>query len=145
MLNEERTNGFFQRIKGLAGKGLITEDNGVFAPAFEALGGGAEDEAFEPVVIRTRRARSSGVLVQFWKMAPHSYKCVCEHGTERVGTERYETARAAANPDLWCPECAKLAEERTEAKAAKKAERAKAKAERVKASKKTAKKAEAKA
>lgn len=128
-------------VKGLVQKGLVVETEGVFSPAFDARFGDGEGEPFVPELIRTRTARSSGVAVQFWKMAPHSYKAVCGHGTETTGDKRYDVARDAANPDRWCPECAKLAAERAEAKAAKKAERAKAKAAKAKA-KKAAEKAD---
>jgi hypothetical protein len=70
-------------------------------------------------VIRTRRARSSGVNVEFRRAGEHTYEAECEHGTVVQGTKRYATARKAASPDEWCDKCMQIAQERAEAQAAK--------------------------
>ena len=69
--------------------------------------------------IRTRRARSSGVMVKFRRAGEHAYEAECEHGTVVQGTKRYATARKAASPELWCDACAKVAQERADAQTVK--------------------------
>jgi hypothetical protein len=69
--------------------------------------------------IRTRRARSSGVMVEFRRAGEHLYECECEHGTVVQGTKRYATARKAAAPEGWCDACKTIAQERAKAQAAK--------------------------
>ncbi len=72
--------------------------------------------------IRTRRARSSGVMVKFRRAGEHTYEAECEHGTIVQGTKRYATARKAASPELWCDTCAKVAQERADAQTVKAAQ-----------------------
>ena len=96
--------------------------------------------------IRTRRARSSGVMVKFRRTGENSYECECEHGTTVEGTKRYATARKAASPELWCDACAKVAQERADAQTAKAAAKVQESQPKGKAAKKaTARKTTAKA
>jgi len=69
--------------------------------------------------IRSRRARSSGVMVKFRRAGEHTYEAECEHGTVVQGTKRYATARKAASPDEWCDKCKQIAQERVDAQTAK--------------------------
>ena len=69
--------------------------------------------------IRTRRARSSGGMVEFRRAGEHTYEAECEHGTVIQGTKRYGMARKAAAPDEWCDKCKQIAQERADAKTAK--------------------------
>ena len=89
--------------------------------------------------IRTRRARSSGVMVKFRRAGEHTYEAECEHGTVVQGTKRYATARKAASPELWCDACAKVAQERAEAQTVKAAQAAKPEQKGKKAQKAPAK------
>jgi hypothetical protein len=82
-------------------------------------------EPFEkPVLIRTRSSHASGTSVKFYKCGAHMYACVCEHGTRKEGSRRYEMARAQSNPIDWCEECNAAAEAKREAKEARKKARA---------------------
>ena len=78
----------------------------------------------EPVLIRTRSSHASGTSVEFYKCGSHMYACVCEHGTRKEGSRRYEMARAQSNPIEWCEQCKAAAEAKREAKGARKKARA---------------------
>ena len=87
----------------------------------------------EPVLIRTRSSHASGTSVEFYKCGAHMYACVCEHGTRKEGSRRYELARAQSNPIEWCEECKAAAEAKREAKEARKKVRAERKEKPAKA------------
>lgn len=62
-------------------------------------------------VIRSRKARSSGSMIEFCKTTD-GYALRSEHGTIMYGAKRAETARQASTPEKWCPKCAEIVQAR---------------------------------